>query len=238
MTIPVESISTLQVAYSLIKATKNWWSNQRPIGKVLQSITKNEKRIRIFIRDFEIPAGALLLSREAGRIGQVPNVHELWPRVEGVALANVLNVLGQVGKKDNIEIIEMSKDTGLWDSNIIVLGAQAQKCFDFYDQMENVAYCMNPELRDATNNELIPKEEGYGYGIILKTINPYTSNGIGLLIGGYGVLGTEAAGYYFRKKCRDLGKRFDKKCFGVIVRASITAGIESTQRLESFDKCF
>lgn len=234
----IDPIGAVQIVFGFIKAIKNWWNNQRPILQVLQSIADNNRIVRIFIRDFFILPGTSLFSKDRGGIGQVPNVVELWSRVEGIAIANILNVLGQVSKKENIEIIEMSKNTGLWDSNIIVLGAQAQKCFDFYKNMKKVAYYMDPKLRDGDTHQLVPKEEGYGYGIILKTLNPYTQNGIGLLIGGYGVLGTEAASYYFRKHCKDLGKKFGKKYFGIVVRVSVTAGIESTERIYSLDKCF
>ena len=238
MSISIDPFGAMQISYGFFKTIKNWWSNQRPILQVLQSIADNNRKVRIFIRDFFISPRTPLFSKDRSGIGQVSNVVELWPRVEGIALANILNVLGQVSKKENIEVIEMSKDTGLWDSNLIVLGAQAQKCFDLYKNMKKVAYYMDPELRDSDTHQLVPKEEGYGYGIILKTLNPYTQNGIGLLIGGYGVLGTEAASYYFREHCRDLGKKFGKKCFGIVVRASVTAGIESTERIHSFDKCF
>jgi len=171
-------------------------------------------------------------------VGFVPNVHELWPRVEGVAISNLFNLFGQVHKTKNTQIIEMSKDTGLWSSHIIVLGAQAQKCYDFYSQMKDVAYYMDPELKDKKTGVLIPKDTGYGYGIILKTTNPHFKNGIGILIGGYGVLGTEAAGYYFAKNCAQLGKLFKRKNFGIIIRASVTAGVESTERLIEYDRCF
>ena len=77
-----------------------------------------------------------------------------------------------------------------------------------------------------------------GEGGILKTINPYFNDGVGFLIGGYGVLGTEAANYYFLKYAVNLGIQFGERCFGIIVRASITAGVGSTERLTTYDKVF
>jgi hypothetical protein len=235
MTIPIDPIGAGQVGVGFLKYGYNWWRTQRPINRVLGDISNPDTATNIFIRDLIIPPGSALISHDSGRIGHVPNVHELWPRVEGISLAYILNVLGQVGKTRNINVIEMSKDHGSWNGNVIVLGAQAQKCFDFYKQMENVAYVMDPELRHTSNGQPVPREHGFGYGMILKTRNPH-SEGVGLLIGGYGVLGTEAAGHYFLHHCADLGRRFGKKCFGVIVPASVTAGIESTERLERYDK--
>lgn len=160
MTIPIDPIGIVQVGYGIFKATKNWWQNQRPINQVLQGIGNNDRITRVFIRDMVIPPGTPLISTGPAGIGLVPNVNELWPRVEGVAMANILNVLGQVGKARNIEIIEMSKDPGLWDSDLIVLGAQAQKCFDFYQRMRQVAYNIDTELRDASTGNVIPRQPG------------------------------------------------------------------------------
>lgn len=237
MAIPIDPVGVAQVGYGVFRAVKSWWKNQRPICKILGGIADNKKVVRIFVRDFLIPAGSPLLSQDAGGVGLVPNVYELWPRVEGIALANVLNVMGVAGKTMNIEVIEMSKDNGLWDSDMIVLGAQAQKCVDFYQRMKNVAYVVDPyEIRDAITGAIVPRETGFGYGIILKAANPYSRNGVGLLIGGYGVLGTEAASYYFRRNCADLGRQFGRRYFGIVVRASLTAGIGSTERQSAFDK--
>ena len=52
-------------------------------------------------------------------------------------------------------------------------------------------------------------------GIIIKARNPHKlpNGGVAFLIGGFGTLGTEAAGYYFRTRFKELGKRFGKKNF-------------------------
>jgi hypothetical protein len=218
----------------------NWLKNTRPISLVLEGVANNKAKTRIFVRDFIVPNNLLFTSdQNCNSFSSIKNIQYVWARVEGIALANILNVLGQINKKENIEIVEMSKDTGLWDSNIIIIGAQAQKCFDFYRTMEKVAYRMDAEqIRDGVTDSIIPREDGYGYGIIIKTINPYVpkNNGIGILIGGYGVLGTEAASYYFRNHCAELGNKFKKKSFGIVVRAAITAGAQSVERLSQFDK--
>lgn len=136
----------------------------------------------------------------------------------------------------------MSQDhIGEWNYNLIVLGAQAQKSFDFYKNMENVAYRMDgTEIYDNATNEIIQREAGYGYGIILKTLNPLKTKGQGIafLIGGFGVLGTAAASYYFKENFQKLGKEFGEKYFGIIVRTSISAGEHATERLKNYDKTF
>jgi hypothetical protein len=170
----------------------------------------------------------------------VPNIGRLWPDVEGKTVAYVLNALGQVYKTKHIDITAMSDDPGLWDSNIIVLGAQAQKSYDFYTRMQGVAYEMDgKDIRERGTQESVAREDGYGYGIILKARNPHFrggKSGTGMLIGGFGTLGTAAAGYYFRDHLPELGRKFGRECFGIVVRASATAGEQAPQRLTQYDR--
>jgi len=134
----------------------------------------------------------------------------------------------------------MSADPGIWNTNLIVMGAQAQKCFDFYDRLDGVMYAVDAnDIYVKESGAVIPRAPGYGYGIILKARNPHKTSGadgVGILIGGYGTLGTLAAAYYFREHLKDLGKNFHKRCFGVIIRASVTAGQESVERLSQYDR--
>lgn len=230
----------LQSLCSLFTSVKNWWLFKVPSRKVLQQIADNKTGFNIFVRDFFIKPKTPLYAQEGlnGPIGIVPNVHELWPRVEGVGLAMILNSLGQVDKNENIVITEMGKDPGIWDKNLLIIGAQTQKCFDFYSKMNEVAYKVTAkDIIKISTGKPIKRVPDYGYGIILKTKNPYVvgGKGIGLLIGGYGVLGTEAATYYFARYLADLGKDFGSKSFGVVVRASISAGVQSTERLKRYD---
>ena len=144
-------------------------------------------------------------------VGEVPNVIQLWADVDGKAAADVLNVLGQVGKTRNISIVRMSQDTGQWNSHVIVI--------------------------DNRGGQIL-REDGFGYGIILKARNPFKTegDGIGFLVGGFGTLGTVAASYFFREHFKDLGKQFGSKYFGIVVRAPVTAGEEAVERLRQYDR--
>jgi hypothetical protein len=229
--------------FVIIDKIKKYWQNSRPAKKLLQGIVDNNERVKIFVRDFLITQGTSLYSIEPRLgIGTVPNVQELWPDVEGRAIGNLLNMFGQVGKTKNTEIVRMSQDhIGEWNCNLIVLGAQTQKSYDFYKNMQKVAYRMDgTEIYDNTTNEIIPREASYGYGIILKTRNPLKPKGQGIafLIGGFGVLGTAAASYYFKENFQKLGKEFGEKYFGIIVRTSVSAGEQATERLKKYDKVF
>ncbi|MFA6992703.1 MAG: hypothetical protein WC269_05525 [Candidatus Gracilibacteria bacterium] len=213
--------------------------DQFPARKLLGDFVNNDTPCKLFIRDFILESGSKIISIEP-RVGQgyVPNVFELWPEVEGLATSYILNVLGNVGKTRNIHVVKMSQDRGEWNANIIVLGAQAQKSFDFYKYMKKVAYSIDSQYIYDQRHEIVDMENGYGYGLILKAENPAKSGSYGFLIGGFGTLGTLAAAYYFRTNFQKLGRDFGNKPFGVMVRCPITAGEEATQRLSERDVKF
>jgi|GEM_PF-2041729 len=224
-----------------IRSLSHWWKASRPRQKVLGPLANNDEICTIFVRDFYLEEGSRIISVEPRRgVGVVSNVHELWPDVEGRGVSYILNALGQVGKRHNISIVRMSQDAGIWDTNIVVMGAQAQKCFDFYGRLEGVMYAVDANnIFDKETGANVEREDGYGYGIILKARNPHKtggSPGVGFLIGGFGTLGTAAAAYYFREHLEELGKRFGSGCFGIVVRASVTAGEQTVERLAQYDK--
>jgi hypothetical protein len=164
---------------------------------------------------------------------------ELWGDVDGKAVANIFNVLGRVGKSHNVNIVRMSEDVGEWNAHIFVIGAQSQKSFDFYRLMKNVVYRVDVDnIIDNRDEQQVPREDEYGYGIVMKASNPFYSDGDGVafLIGGYGALGTAAASYYFREHYQSLGSEFGTDCFGIVVRARVSAGEQAVERVREWDR--
>jgi hypothetical protein len=228
---------------SIYKKVGNWWHESRPPQKLLQGMARQDEPCKIFVRDFFVRPEAQLFSIDprAG-LGLVRNVQELWPDVEGRAATSIFSILGRVGKTQNVEIVRMSQDQGEWNCHVVVLGAQAQKPYDFYQQMQNVAYRMDDKnIYDCASNNPVHQEDGFRYGLILKAHNPFKTEGtpgVAFLIGGFGTMGTAAAAYYFREHYRELGKDFGTDCFGVVVRASVTAGEQAVERIGSLDRRF
>lgn len=225
------------------RSFKNWVTYRRPARKVLGPIANSNTVSTIYIKDFivdnNLPIDPKLYSREGPMLQKHPHIDKVWSEVEGRASAELLNLLGNFGKRDKLEIVEMSNGYGSWDTNMIVLGAQAVKSMEFYEFMECVGYKVNEhDIYDNQNNEVVPREDGYGYGVIIKAKNPAMKNGIGILIGGFGVLGTEAAAYYFISNIAELGREFDKDYFSIIVRAKVSAGKQSATRIRGYDKSF
>ena len=94
-------------------------------------------------------------------------------------------------------------------------------------------------ILETATGQRINRAKSYGYGIILKTRNPLRTQGgpgVGLLIGGFGTLGTEAAGYYFRIHHKELARDFGRRTFGIVVRSSVAGGAESAERLHRYDR--
>lgn len=223
-----------------LRVCYNRYRNSRPRIRLLGGLAQDSQACTIFIRDFLLPNNSQILAAEpCVGIGQVPNVRDLWADVDARALSHVFNVLGQAGKQNDIHIVRMSKDTGIWNTHIVVIGGQSQKSFDFYARLQHVFYKMDSQnIIESQTGQPILKDPNYGYGIILKVRNPYKNEGegIGLLVGGFGTLGTAAAGYYLREHAEELGRQFGTKCFGVVIRASITAGEEAAERLREYDR--
>ena len=224
-----------------LRSSYDWWSRSRPRRRVFQQLAADSEPCVIFMRDFVLAPGSAILAVEPRvGVGKVPNVSQLWADVDARALSYVLNALGQAGKRKNIRIVRMSEDTGIWNANIVVIGGQSQKSFDFYARLRNVSYRMDGQnIIDSQTGRPIPRDNDYGYGIILKARNPHSTHGgdgVGLLVGGFGTLGTAAAGYYLAQHVEDIGRQFGRKCFGIVVRTSVTAGEEAVERLPQYDR--
>src|SRR3989344_1361438 len=229
---------------SLIKSVIRWYQFTRPSKKLLGKLVDNKNLVRIFVKDFIVENNTInspkLFSQEGPTTQAHPNIEKVWAEAESRGIAFLLNLFGELGKRDKLEIVEMSRGYDIWDTDMIILGAQAMKCMDFYEVMENIAYSMDENhIYDKKLKQIIPRDEPekYGYGLILKAKNPQMDGeGIGILLGGYGVLGTEAAIHYFIHNLANLGKEFGNKSFGIIVRAKVSAGQQSATRLGKYDK--
>ena len=233
-------LSGIQFVPAVFKYCWKWWTFNRPAGKVLEGFVDNEKISKIFVKDLMVPDNTSenpkLISREGSILHANPNILKVWPDVEAKGTARLLNLFGRLGKKDKLEIVEMSEGYNSWDCNLIVLGAQSGKSGEFYNIMENVGYKMDGHnIYESETERVIKREDGYGYGLILKTKNNQLAEnqkGIGILLGGFGVLGTEAAIHYFCNNIGILGKEFGNKSFSVVVRARIASGAQSVERVE------
>jgi hypothetical protein len=222
-----------------------WYKKSRPYRLILEGMTHNNELCLISIRHLFIDDTTFEATplREClprfGITAPVSNVRDLCADVDGIALANVLNVLGQAGKSENIRIIRTSEDRGEWNGHLIVIGGESQQSCEFCSSMQPIFYRLrSTDIYDTTEDCGILQEPGFVYGVILKARNPKRAGrpGVALLIGGLGPGGTEAASYYLREHLDELGREFGSNCFGIVVRASVAAGVQSAERLLQYDR--
>ncbi|MFA4947864.1 MAG: hypothetical protein WC674_05045 [Candidatus Krumholzibacteriia bacterium] len=227
--------------HGIIRKICSWWRMTRPAQRLLQGICVQEEKCIVCLRDYFLSEEGILLSRDpSSGDARVPNVKHLWADVEAQAVANFYHVLGQVGRGRNIQIVRASEDRNEWNCHVVILGSQFRKATEFQTLMHQVSFRVDADqIIDLHSGSSILRENGYGYGVIQKAINPFrTPNGDGIAfnIGGFGVLGAAAAAYYFRQHFRDLGKEFGSNCFGIVVRAPVSGGVEAVQRLAQWDR--
>lgn len=225
-----------------------------PARLVLKGIADNSEPCHILVRDMLVelhqdPGLSLvdrwsLLDRAPQRLGghiegRGPNIPVVWADSDGKAIADVLKVLGQVGKRNNIRLVRRSEDEGERNCHIIVVGGQDQNAQHFYQAMRDVFYRMDErQIYDAVANRLLDMEADYRYGLILKATNPSKvtgSRGVAILIGGFGVLGTLAAAYYLRVRIPELARAFGGRNFGLVIRCHQEAPPETAERIHDLD---
>ena len=235
------SIATNFVGFvpGTIKFMRRWWSFRRPASKVLEGFLDNDVSAKVFIKDLMVPDNTLrapkLFSVEGSFQQANPNIGIVWPEVEARGLAEVFNMLGQLDKYQNINVIPMSEGYEDWQGNILVLGAQAMKCREFYRTMDEVGYGVDEEriYNVETSETIVAPDQEYGYGVIIKARNNNSSSHAApaFLLGGFGTLGTEAAIHYFSSHIADLGKEFGNDCFSIIVRVRLGSGRQTVRRM-------
>jgi len=234
--------SLLQFVPSIWRYIRRWWSFTRPAGNILGPMIDNKKVLRIFIKDFYVHNNTLeepkLISQEGDVFQFNPNIDKVFAEVEVQGVSLLGNLLGQIGKREKIKIMKMSEGYSLWDTDFFILGAQALKCREFYELMDNCGYSMDEHrITDRDFNQTIEREELYGYGLIIKAEKDGVGNDkkkYGILLGGFGTLGTEAAVYYFCKNIALIEKHVGKHCFSLIVRARIHSGAQSVKMIKEY----
>jgi hypothetical protein len=245
----------IPILWWLIRKLLDYIRNRKSISLVLKGIANNSEPCHIFVRDMEVELHQdpklnyvdrwPLLDRAPRRLGgqiegRGPNIPIVWADSDATAIADVLNVLGQVGKRNNIRLVKRSEDEGERDCHMIVVGGQDQNAQHFYSSMTNVFYRMTTsQIIDANTNQPLQMDTNYGYGLILKATNPHKttgSHGVAILVGGFGVLGTLAAAYYLRTRISEIAKTFGGRNFGIVVRCRKDNPPEAVERLRELDR--
>ncbi len=211
-----------------------------PLRRLLAGFLEQDENCAIFIRWMRSPDRSNPNYYEAqlpdcfppatsGKVSRHPNIPAVIAKADMQAAADVMNVLGRSGKTRNIEFLSIVDHYRTWDRNIVCIGGSAKTIEIFaQDDPENRSKRQFPENLGSLFPDLRLDTEDPcdDVGLIHKTFFQSTGKPCLVLMGG-GVLGTEAAGYFFRNHARLLGKMYGKKPFSVLVTASLSAGPQS-----------
>lgn len=142
---------------------------------------------------------------------------------EAQTLAHILNVLGRIGRTDNIEITFADTDYDRWDVPMFILGGSwkttraFQTCNPYFiykqpiDQSCGFTLAASGEYFCSTR----PLEEDMG--LLQKMINPTNGKPVWVVMGIRGA-GTVAAAYALVQHWRHLGWLYGKQPFGLLIR--------------------
>jgi len=135
---------------------------------------------------------------------------------EAQSLAFILNVLGRVGRTENIEVTFPDKEYDRWDAPMFSLGGnwKTMRAFETcqpYFKFKNDAFVLLP-----TKEHFIPSSIEEDMGLLQKMINP--NNGLPVwIVMGYRGAGTVSASYALSRWWKYLGILYGAKTFGILV---------------------
>jgi hypothetical protein len=135
---------------------------------------------------------------------------------EAQSLALILNVLGRVGRTENIEVTFPDKEYDRWDAPMFSLGGnwKTMRAFETckpHFKFKNDAFVLLP-----TKEQFAPSSPEEDMGLLQKMINP--NNGLPVwIVMGYRGAGTVSASYALSRWWKYLGILYGAKTFGLLV---------------------
>ncbi|MDA3790041.1 MAG: hypothetical protein PF503_16285 [Desulfobacula sp.] len=135
---------------------------------------------------------------------------------ETQSVAHILNVLGRVGRTDNIELVYVDQTFDRWDAPMFILGGswKARRSFETCNPIfsfRNGVFILEP-----TEESYQPKTSDHDIGILQKMINPTTSLPVWVAMGWRGA-GTVAATYALSRWWKEIGILYGGRDFGILL---------------------
>jgi hypothetical protein len=152
------------------------------------------------------------------------------------AAADIMQLLGQVGRQAGVNYLSADTDWDVWDQHLFVIGGSHKSNAIFSSceprLVELVQYKIQETdtigFRLADSDEKFSALNNDDYGLILKTKYPPTGVQC-FVVMGIGSLGTEAAAYFLRKNAVMLGRAYGGRSFAVLVHARLEQGKQSAR---------
>lgn len=157
---------------------------------------------------------------------------------EAQTLAHILNVLGRIGRTDNIEVTFADTDYDRWDVPMFILGGswKATRAFEtcnpyfVYEQRDrSCGFTLASTAKYFCPTR--PLEEDMG--LLQKMINPTNGKPVWVVMGIRGA-GTVAASYALVRWWKYLGWLYDEKPFGVLVSMNDKDGWQQSHILSIY----
>lgn len=226
----------VSAAFGACVATIRQLLKLSPIKRFLGGFANNKDDCAIFVKSV-ITEGQILRSRvpdyfpphTSGRTVCWQNIPHVVPTSDMRAATDFLNLIGQAGKKDNIDFYSIADQWNVWDKNLVSIGGNT-KTDRIFDIDEMISFENNSVfIFDNTDKHFVPID-GHDYGLIYKNFYPTTGK-ICIVIMGFGVVGTEAAAYFLRRHAASLGKMFGNRKFAFLLKVRLDEGKDSARPL-------
>ena len=151
------------------------------------------------------------------------------------ATAMVYNMLGVIGKTNNIQSSYVDEDFDMWENPQFLIGGNWKTIRVF--ENHNPAYvCRDNKFINTINGkEFSPRSKDEDLGLIQKTYNKNNNKPIWILMG-YRGAGTAGAAYILNRHWRLFGKLYGKKSFGLIIRFDDKDGYENSAIADYYPK--
>lgn len=135
---------------------------------------------------------------------------------ETQSVANILNVLGRVGRTDNIQLVFVDQDFDKWDAPMFILGGSWKAIRSFDTCMPIFSYRDGKIILEPTKEMYRPKTSDHDIGFLQKTINPATGFPVWVAMGWRGA-GTVAATYALSRWWKEIGYLYGSRPFGILI---------------------
>lgn len=221
-----------------------------PAGSLFKDITNSRKLCVIFIRrmkdveqkgEFKSPLPdynslATSTNNEKNYEGII-NTPWVASMFDSHALAHILNVLGKIGRTENIEVSFPDKDFDKWDSPMFILGGtrKAERALEIASPIYKYQYKKSQFILLPTNEVFKQESEDIDIGLLQKLKNPTNNLPIWLCSGHRGA-GTTAAAYTLVRYWKCLGWLYGDKPFGLLVSFNDKDGWQQSKIISVYPK--
>lgn len=135
---------------------------------------------------------------------------------ETQSVAHILNVLGRIGRTDNIQLVYVDQAFDRWDAPMFILGGSWKATRSFETCRPNFSFRGGKFILEPTKESYQPKSNDHDMGILQKMINPVTGLPVWVAMGWRGA-GTVAATFALSRWWKEIGILFGNRRFGILL---------------------